>query len=230
MALLALAPASGRAAVGLSPVGGAFTKPVLVTAPPGDAHRQFVVEQGGSIWLLIDGVRQAQPFLTVSPSTGEGLNVLSLAFAPDYASSGLLYVYEDRWDTATSGGGANVQGQVQEFKRSTSGPDTADPSSKRTVLRTDNMPRALHTGGHVAFGSDGLLYVSVGDGDDQGNPSNSAQRTDLVGGVQRSRQQSIPGRAGSVRPHLRAGPAQPVAVRLRPGRRDLHRRPRAVPA
>jgi hypothetical protein len=180
--LFVLAPASGRAAVGLSPVGGAFSQPVLVTAPPGDVHRQFVVEEGGSIWLLVDGVRQAQPFLTVSPSTGEGLNVLSLAFAPDYASSGLLYVYEDRWDTATSGGGANVQGQVQEFRRSTSDPDTADPSSKRTVVRTDNMPRALHTGGHVAFGSDGLLYVSVGDGDDQGNPSNSAQRLDSLRG------------------------------------------------
>jgi hypothetical protein len=108
--------------------------------------------------------------------------VLSLAFAPDYASSGLLYVYEDRWDTATSGGGANVQGQVQEFKRSASDPDTADPSSKRTVLRTENMPRALHVGGHVAFGPDGRLYVSVGDGDAQGNPDNSAQRLDSLRG------------------------------------------------
>lgn len=37
------------------------------------------------------------------------------------------------------------------------------------------MPRSLHVGGHLAFGPDGMLYVSVGDGDDQGNPDNSAQ-------------------------------------------------------
>ena len=162
-------------------MGGTFTNPVLVTAPPGDTHRQFVVEQGGSIWLVIDGIRQTEPFLTVSPAASEGLNVLSLAFAPDYATSGLLYVYEQRWDN-TSSGVANVQGRVQEFSRSTTDPNSADPSSKRTVLSTDNMPFSLHVGGHVAFGPDGMLYVSVGDGDDQGNPHNSAQALDSLRG------------------------------------------------
>lgn len=177
----ALAPASGRAGVALSPVGGTFAMPVLVTAPPGDTHRLFILEQGGSIWLVIDGTRQAQPFLTVPHSAGEGQNVFSLAFAPDYATSGLLYVYEQRWDNTPSGA-ANVQGRVQEFSRSTSDPDSADPASQRTVLTTDAMPRSLHVGGHVAFGPDGKLYVSVGDGDDQGNPDNSAQRLDSLRG------------------------------------------------
>jgi glucose/arabinose dehydrogenase len=179
--LFALAPASAHADVALSPIGGAFAQPVLVTAPPGDSHRQFVVEQGRSIRLVIDGTRQTDPFLTVPPAAGEGLNVLSLAFAPDYATSGLLYVYEQRWDN-TSSGVANVQGRVEEFSRSTTDPNSADSSSKRTVLSTDNMPLSLHVGGHVAFGPDGMLYVSVGDGDDQGNPDKSAQRLDSLRG------------------------------------------------
>jgi glucose/arabinose dehydrogenase len=181
VATATLAPARSRADVGLSPIGGTLTSPVLVTAPVGDAHRQFILEQGGSIWLVVDGVRQAQPFLTVPHAAGEGQNVFSLAFAPDYATSGLMYVYEQRWDN-TSSGAANVKGRVQEFSRSTSDPNRADPASQRTVLTTDVMPLSLHVGGHLAFGPDRMLYVSVGDGDDQGNPDNSAQRLDSLRG------------------------------------------------
>lgn len=174
-----LAAAPSRADIALAPVGGTLTSPVLVTAPPGDTRRQFILEQGGAIRLVVDGVRQTQPFLTVPPGPGEGQNVLSLAFAPDYATSGRFYVYEQRWNTT---GTANVQGRVQEFSRSATDPNLADPTSKRTVLTTDVMPRALHVGGHVAFGPDGMLYVSVGDGDQQGNPDNSAQRLDTLRG------------------------------------------------
>jgi glucose/arabinose dehydrogenase len=174
-----LAPMTSRADVALSPVGGAFDHPVLVTAPPGDTHRQFVLEQGGSIRLVVDGMLQAEPFLAVPHGAGEGQQVLSLAFAPDYATSGLLYVYEHRWDN----GPVNVRVRVQEFSRSTGDPNRADPASQRTVLTTtDDMPFSYHVGGHLAFGSDGLLYVSIGDGDDFGNPDNSAQRLDSLRG------------------------------------------------
>ena len=109
-----LACARGEAAVVLSQVGGSFGSPVPVTAPPGDTHRQFVLEENGVISVLVDGVRQSQPFLTVPHGVDEGQNVLSLAFAPDYATSGLFYVYEQRWDN-TSTGVQNVEGRVQEF-------------------------------------------------------------------------------------------------------------------
>ena len=179
--IAAMACARGEAAVVASQVGGSFGSPVLVTAPPGDAHRQFVLEENGVISVLVDGVRQSQPFLTVPHGAHEGQNVLSLAFAPDYATSGLFYVYEQRWDN-TSSGVQNVEGRVQEFSRSATNPNLADPASQRTVLTTDVMPRSLHVGGDLGFGPDGMLYVSVGDGDAQGNPDNSAQLlTSLLG-------------------------------------------------
>lgn len=84
---------------------------------------------------MVDRVRQAQPFVTVPHAAGEAQNVFSLAFAPDYETSGLCYVYEQRWDN-TSAGAANVRGRVQEFSTSTSNPDRADPASQRTVLTT----------------------------------------------------------------------------------------------
>src|SRR5436190_4125415 len=78
---------------------GRFGSPVYVTAPPGDSSRLFVVEQGGRIQVLRNGRRQARPFLDVSSEVRSGgeQGLLSMAFAPDYAASGLFYVnYTDR--------------------------------------------------------------------------------------------------------------------------------------
>ncbi|MEA2308675.1 MAG: hypothetical protein QOI65_961, partial [Thermoleophilaceae bacterium] len=90
-ALLALPGAAG--ALQTSFVGD-FSHPTYVTAPPGDAHRLFVVEKEGVIEALHDGVRRQ--FLALDPtellSDGEQ-GLLSMAFAPDYATSGRFYVY-----------------------------------------------------------------------------------------------------------------------------------------
>jgi hypothetical protein len=92
--------ASARAAtVTLAPVG-TFDSPVYVTAPPGDAHRIFVVEKTGAIQIVKDGQKLAQPFLSLAGkvSGGSEQGLLSMAFAPDYATSTDLvgaYVYGD---------------------------------------------------------------------------------------------------------------------------------------
>src|SRR5262249_35533150 len=79
-------------------VADGFGSVTDVTAPPGDADRLLVAQQDGLIVLLKDGVRQATPFLDLRDrvnADGEK-GFLSLAFAPDYATSGLLYVdYND---------------------------------------------------------------------------------------------------------------------------------------
>ena len=118
---------------------------------------------------------------------------------------------------------------MQEFKRSTGDPNHADPASQRTVFSTDVMPRSLHVGGHLAFGPDGMLYVSTGDGDDFGNPDNSSQRLDSLRGkllrvdprAAQAQDYTVP--AGNPYPALGAPfnliyaqrPAQPVAIRVR---------------
>src|SRR5256885_7807239 len=85
-------PAS--AAVHLSAIG-TFTSPVYVTAPPGDPHRVFVVEQAGRIFEVRDGVTQSPAFLDISSRVRSGgeQGLLSMAFAPDYATTGRYYVY-----------------------------------------------------------------------------------------------------------------------------------------
>jgi len=145
--------------VSLTPVG-TFDIPVLVTAPAGDDDRVFVVEQTGTVRLVRDGVTSPTPFLDIRDKVidqGES-GLLSIAFAPDYTQSGLIYaIYNARM-------GPYGDLQIAEFRRDPFDPDRADPSYER-VLLTIPKPYENHNGGMLQFGPDGDLYVSVGDGD-----------------------------------------------------------------
>ena len=174
-ALLVLAaPGAAPAAVRLAPVG-TFERPTYVTAPPGDTSRVVVVEQTGRVRLLKDGAAQPGAFLdltalstVVSPdpasSTERGL--FSIAFAPDYATSGRLYAFY----TAQANGAL----RVDEFRRGADG-DRIDAATRRPVLEIPHDQRANHNGGQLQFGPDGMLYVGTGDGGGGGDPADNGQ-------------------------------------------------------
>ncbi len=151
-------PAEVSSAAVLTPVG-TFERPVLVTAPSGDG-RVFVVEQTGTVRIVRDGQLLAQPFLDLREhvtSTGES-GLLAIAFAPDYAQSGLVYAFYN------SRIGPYGDIHISEFRRDASNPDVVDTSSER-LLVTIPKPYENHNGGMLQFGPDGYLYASVGDGD-----------------------------------------------------------------
>jgi glucose/arabinose dehydrogenase len=165
----------------LTPVG-TFDRPDLVTASPGDTKRIFVVEQRGVIRVIDDGVLKETPFLDISDQVDlvSETGMLGLAFAPDYADSGLFYVFFNRHE-----GDGNLY--LEEFHRSATDPDQADPYSGRVVL-TIVKPWENHNGGMLQFGLDGYLYVSVGDGDSGvNNPPGAFAQTldDLLGNILR---------------------------------------------
>ena len=90
-----LLPASASAGVRATVVG-TFSAPTYIAAPPGDTHRVFVVQQSGQIRLIKDGVTVATPFLDISNEVtfvGGEQGLLSMAFSPDYATSGRFYAY-----------------------------------------------------------------------------------------------------------------------------------------
>jgi glucose/arabinose dehydrogenase len=74
---------------------GTFDQPVAFAAPPGDPHRQYVVEQAGVIREIRDGRVVSKPFLDIRNRVVAGgeQGLLGLAFAPDYATSKRFYVY-----------------------------------------------------------------------------------------------------------------------------------------
>jgi glucose/arabinose dehydrogenase len=147
---------------------GSFDAPVYVTSPPGDNRRLLVVEQGGKVRIVRDGKTLGTPFLDVSDKivSGGEQGLLSIAFPPDYASSGLLYIfYTDK----------NGDETVVEYKRRTE--DVADPGSARRLLLVED-PEPNHNGGLLLFGPDKHLYIGIGDGGgagDQHGPRGNAQ-------------------------------------------------------
>jgi glucose/arabinose dehydrogenase len=153
--------------VRLVPVGR-FDQPLYVTSPPGDTRREFVVEQGGRIFVLRGGRRVERPFLDITSQvlSGGEQGLLSMAFAPDYATSRRFYVYFT---------GRDGRQNVVEYRAATA--DRADPGSARLVLRMDDS-EANHNGGLLLFGPDRLLYIGTGDGGgayDQHGPRGNAQ-------------------------------------------------------
>jgi len=147
-----------------------LVSPVLLTAPSGD-DRRFVVEQTGQIRILAaDGQLLETPFLDLSDEIVELADgfeergLLGLAFHPDYARNGRLYVHYSAPLRAGAPGGWDHTARISEFRVSGEDRDAVDASSERVLLEVDH-PNPKTNAGALAFGPhDGLLYAAVGEG------------------------------------------------------------------
>ncbi len=139
-------------------VANALAKPLWAGQAPGDPTRIYIVEQTqADIEVLIDGVKNATPFLDLTGkvnTSGNERGLLGLAFHPDFENNKFLYVNYTR-----TGDGATI---VERYTAIDG--DTADAGSGFPVLGPITQPQSNHNGGNVAFGPDGKLYVGMGDG------------------------------------------------------------------
>ncbi len=168
----------------LTQLASGFDRPLYMTHAGDGSGRLFVLEQSGKIWILQQGARLDTPFLDISGLltrdvfgggyTERGL--LGLAFHPQYAQNGQFFInYTDR-----SGSSVVARYVVSDSDAALANPDSAE------VLLTIQQPYANHNGGQMAFGPDGYLYVSVGDGGSAGDPQNNAQNPyNLLGKILR---------------------------------------------
>jgi glucose/arabinose dehydrogenase len=153
-----------------------LSSPVVFVQDPLDSTVQYVVQQGGSVIVFVNGVRQATPFLTLSVTTGSERGLLGMAFPPDHAASGQFYVH---WTRTISGVGTFMQ--LSRFSKSAGNPLVADPASRLDIVRT-LRPFSNHNAGTIAFGADGYLYIPTGDGGSGGDPGNRSQNpNELLG-------------------------------------------------
>ncbi len=157
--------ARAELALKLEEVAHGLQDPLYLTSPAGDP-RLFVVEQPGRIRIIAHGKRLTAPFLDIADKVKSGgeRGLLSVAFHPDYANNGFLYVnYTNRaGDT-----------HIERYTVS-SDPDRADQDSAKLLLKIE-QPYANHNGGLNLFGPDGMLYIGMGDGGAAGDPHGNGQ-------------------------------------------------------
>jgi glucose/arabinose dehydrogenase len=135
-------------------VSGLSDPTLMEFAPDG---RLFVSQQGGSLRVIKGTTLLPTPFLKVNVSTTGERGLLGIAFDPSFASDPWVYVYY----TNPSG----PHNQVSRFRPSAGNPDVADMSTEQVIF---NLPATLassgfHNGGSIHFGTDGKLYISVGE-------------------------------------------------------------------
>lgn len=141
-----------------------FSSPVDLQYAPDGTDRIFVVEQSGKIMIFENNgyTTTAKTFLDITDrivSVGE-TGLLGLAFHPDYATNGYFYVDYTTQNT--------LRTHISRFKV-TSNPDSADKNTELVLLEVA-QPYANHNGGRVIFGTDGYLYIGLGDGGSAGDP------------------------------------------------------------
>ena len=150
----------------LEPVLDGFSSPVFVGHAGDGSGRLFVVEQGGTIRVVVNGQVLPEPFLDVRSLvvTGGERGLLGVAFHPRYAENGRFFI------AYTARNGDNTVARY----RVSADPNRADPASA-TVLFALPDPAPNHNGGMLAFGPDGYLYVGTGDSGGSGDPRGNGQ-------------------------------------------------------
>lgn len=157
--------------LGLQVVASGLRSPLDVAIRPDDPDSMLIVEQAGRVRVVRDAALIDEPLLDIAgvvTSRGEQ-GLLGLAVHPNPAD-GRVFVYYTSLD------GSQV---VSSFRTDPADPDRALGDSERVLLTMED-PFGNHNGGGLAFGPDGYLYVSTGDGGGGGDPLGSGRRLDTL--------------------------------------------------
>ncbi len=151
-----------------------FDRPVAFAYPDDGSKLFFVVEQHtATIWSFPDDRTTSDKKLflklpdPINRGNEEGL--LGLAFHPKYKENKQFFVYYSANDRG------HRHSVVSRFRASSSDPRVADPASEERIWVSAEDPYENHNGGHIAFGPDGYLYITLGDGGAADDPMSSGQ-------------------------------------------------------
>jgi len=145
--------------------GRRFERPTEVGAYPDG--RMYVAEQTGTIEVFAADGTSHGVLLDIRSQVSRAGNeegFLGVAFAPGYPETPHVFVYY-----SVAGGERRTRLSRFEVER-----DRVLVGSE-LVLLEQPQPFSNHKGGALRFGPDGMLYLGLGDGGSQGDPSNRAQ-------------------------------------------------------
>jgi glucose/arabinose dehydrogenase len=164
----------------------ALAQPVALKQAPGDSTRWFAVEKSGSIQAFANsaGANSTSLFVDISAQVNSNFSesgLLGMAFHPSWPGTPEVYLSY----TATGPGGGNPL--ISRVSRLTSidGGQSLLAASEE-ILLTVIQDDTNHNGGDLAFGQDGFLYASFGDGGGGGDQNENAQNdANLLGTIVR---------------------------------------------
>ena len=132
----------------------------------------FAVEQGGIVKVFDAEANTSNIFINISDkiTLGSETGLLGMALHPDFTSNGTFYLsYNDN----------NGDSIISRFQSTNL---IADAQSE-TIILTVTQPYSNHNGGQISFGSDGYLYIGLGDGGSSGDPRNNSQNINSLLGT-----------------------------------------------
>ncbi|MCX6669498.1 MAG: PQQ-dependent sugar dehydrogenase [Methanothrix sp.] len=180
----------GASIAGLKLLAEGFAAPMEFVSSHDGTGRMFVVDQTGLGKIITsDGKLIEEPFLDIrdrmvdiSPNYDER-GLLGLAFHPDFARNGRLFVFYSAPLRSAAPEGWSCTNHLSEFTVSKEDQNKVNLSSERVLLQVDK-PQMNHNGGTIAFGPDGYLYLPLGDGgganDVDHAPEGNGQKTSTL--------------------------------------------------
>jgi glucose/arabinose dehydrogenase len=169
LALIAPAARAGTPPPGFSDsiVASGLSAPTAIAFLPDG--RMLVTEKGGALKLVSGGT--VTTLVNIPVCTDSEMGLLGIAVNPGFSgSTGFIYLYRSFGPDCTTS--TNRFNQVVRVTMTSGTVDIASLSILLTGIRTDG---GNHDGGGLRIGTDGKLWVSVGDSGtgDMGNPGDS---------------------------------------------------------
>ncbi|HEX7652289.1 MAG TPA: PQQ-dependent sugar dehydrogenase, partial [Verrucomicrobiae bacterium] len=158
-----------------------FSSPLCLAVPNGETNRLFVCEKGGAMKVVtntVTGTPGVATFLNLSGlltsrnetiATGCEQGLLGLTFHPGYNTNRYFYLYYSVTSNSVT------YERLSRFTALTANPNAADTNSE-VIYFSQTDTACNHNGGDLHFGPDGYLYISLGDGGDQNDTQDHAQK------------------------------------------------------
>lgn len=154
--------------VRLSNVASDLPMPTDVQFLPGDDLVMIVLEKNGNLKWVLPSTSKSGVILTLKVQTDGEQGLLGLAFHPRFKENRKIYInYNPIMDDG-------FKTRISEFKLPVNALEKLKAVEERVLLEVE-QPFPNHKGGQLVFGSDGYLYIGLGDGGGSGDPFNNAQ-------------------------------------------------------